>query len=187
MWRVIPLALLQSLLLCSGQVMLKLALAKMGEFRWAWTFFTAQLTNWWFLGCGLAMGAATVLWMHILKNYPFGVAYPLTSMSYLFGFSMGRSAPDYGGMCIDCQMIMKNVAYIAAAAMLICLMACPSVARELVPLRPENMSCAFVQTKESVMLQEKMVSSGRMYFSSPDKVASHQSFHHERGGGCFHC
>ncbi len=51
MWKVIPLALLQSLLLCSGQVMLKLALAR----------------------------------MHILKNYPFGVAYPLTSMSYLFG------------------------------------------------------------------------------------------------------
>ena len=85
MWKVIPLALLQSILLCSGQVMIKLALAKMGEFRWAWTFFTAQLTNWWFPACGLAMGAATVLWMHILKNYPFGVAYPLTSMSYLFG------------------------------------------------------------------------------------------------------
>ncbi len=83
---------------------------------------------------------------------------------------MGRSAPDHGGMCIDSQIIMKMVPNMAAVVMLICLMTCPSVARELVPLRPENMSCSFVQTKESVMLQEKMVSSGRMYFSSPDKV-----------------
>ena len=83
---------------------------------------------------------------------------------------MGRSAPDHGVLCIDSQIIMKIVPNMAAVVMLICLMTCPSVARVLVPLRPENMSCSFVQTKESVMLQEKMVSSGRMYFSSPDKV-----------------
>ncbi|MDE6147925.1 MAG: EamA family transporter [Bacteroidales bacterium] len=85
MWKVIPLALLQSMFLCGGQVMLKLALARMGQFRWEWSFFASQLTNWWFPGCGLAFGAATVLWMHMLKNYPFGVAYPVTSISYLFG------------------------------------------------------------------------------------------------------
>lgn len=85
MWKVIPLAVLQSILLSSGQVMLKLALEKAGQFSWTWRFFAAQLTNWWFPGCGLTLGAATVLWMYILKNYPFGVAYPLTSLSYLFG------------------------------------------------------------------------------------------------------
>ena len=31
------------------------------------------------------MGGATVLWLHILKNYPLSIAYPLTSLSYVFG------------------------------------------------------------------------------------------------------
>lgn len=83
--RLIILAVIQSVLLCSGQVFLKLALQKMGEFAWKGSFFVAQLTNWWWLGCGVCYGCATVLWMHILKNYPFSMAYPLISMSYVFG------------------------------------------------------------------------------------------------------
>ena len=78
-------AVIQSVLLCSGQVFLKLALQKMGAFAWKGSFFVAQLTNWWWLGCGVCYGCATVLWMHILKNYPFSMAYPLISMSYVFG------------------------------------------------------------------------------------------------------
>lgn len=85
MWKVIPLAVLQSALLCGGQVLLKIAMEKMGQFRWEWAFFASQLTNWWFLACGLTFAAATVLWMYMLKNYPFGIAYPVTSISYLFG------------------------------------------------------------------------------------------------------
>ena len=45
--RLIILAVIQSVLLCSGQVFLKLALQKMGEFAWKGSFFVAQLTNWW--------------------------------------------------------------------------------------------------------------------------------------------
>lgn len=85
MCKVIPFAVLQSLLLCGGQVMLKLALNRMGAFRFDFGFFAAQLTNWWFLGCGLSFLAATVLWFYVLKNFPFGVVYPVTSLSYLFG------------------------------------------------------------------------------------------------------
>ncbi|MGM9785269.1 MAG: SMR family transporter [Candidatus Cryptobacteroides sp.] len=85
MWKVLPLAMLQALFLCGGQVLLKLALAKMGAFRWAWDFFVSQLTNWWFPACGVSFGAATVLWMYMLKHFPFSVAYPVTSISYLFG------------------------------------------------------------------------------------------------------
>lgn len=83
--RIISLLVLQSILLCGGQVLLKLAMNRMGEFRFEFSFFMAQLTNWWFLGCGLSFLAATVLWLYILKNFPFGIAYPLTSLSYLFG------------------------------------------------------------------------------------------------------
>ena len=85
MWKIVPLALLQSLFLCGGQVLLKLGLAVSGPFRWSWSFFRAQLTNWWYLGCGISFGIATVLWLYILKHFPFSIAYPLSSLSYLFG------------------------------------------------------------------------------------------------------
>ena len=85
MIRLIFLAIIQSVLLCSGQVFLKLALQKMGTFAWKWSFFGSQLTNWWWLGCGVLYGGAAVLWMHILKNFPFSRAYPLVSLSYVFG------------------------------------------------------------------------------------------------------
>ncbi|MDY6327539.1 MAG: EamA family transporter [Bacteroidales bacterium] len=83
--RLIFLALLQSLLLCSGQVFLKLALEKMGDFEMKLHFFLSQLVNWWWLACGLCYGAGALLWFHILKNHPFSKAYPLISLSYVFG------------------------------------------------------------------------------------------------------
>lgn len=85
MWGLIPLALLQSLLLCGGQVFVKLAMTSFDKFSWSWSFFASQLTNWWWLACGVSFGGATVLWMYILRHYPFGVAYPLSCLSYLFG------------------------------------------------------------------------------------------------------
>ena len=83
--RLIILAILQSLLLCCGQVFLKMALQKMGSFVWSSHFFFSQLTNWWWLGCGLCYGSASVLWMYIVKNFPFSMAYPMISISYVLG------------------------------------------------------------------------------------------------------
>ncbi|MBR6333851.1 MAG: EamA family transporter [Bacteroidales bacterium] len=83
--RLIVLAIIQSVLLCSGQVFLKFALQKMDAFSWKWSFFASQLTNWWWLACGVAYGTGAVLWMYILKNFPFSRAYPLISLSYVFG------------------------------------------------------------------------------------------------------
>jgi undecaprenyl phosphate-alpha-L-ara4N flippase subunit ArnE len=57
----------------------------MGSPSWRWSFITAQLTNWWFLATGILLIASSVLWMYILKKYPFSMAYPLASMSYVFG------------------------------------------------------------------------------------------------------
>lgn len=85
MWKIVPLAILQSLFLCGGQVLLKLGLSVSGPFSWSWSFFRAQLTNWWYLGCGISFGLATVLWFYMLKNYPLSIVYPLTSISYIFG------------------------------------------------------------------------------------------------------
>ena len=87
MWKIVPLALLQSFFLSGGQVLLKLGLAKSGPFSWTWAFFKAQLTNWWYLGCGISFGVATVLWFYLLKHFPLSIVYPLTSLSYIFGMA----------------------------------------------------------------------------------------------------
>ncbi len=78
-------SLVQCLLLAGGQVLLKIALNAMGSFSWSWRFFLSQLTNWWWLACGLCFVGATVLWMYIIKNFPLSQAYPMISMSYVFG------------------------------------------------------------------------------------------------------
>ena len=83
--KLILLAIIQSIFLCGGQLFLKLALQAMGPVSRTWSFVFSQLTNWWWLACGAAYGSAAVLWMYILKHYPFSRAYPLISLSYVFG------------------------------------------------------------------------------------------------------
>lgn len=78
-------ATVQSLLLCAGQVLLKIAMKEMGTVSMTLRFVASQLTNWWWLGCGLCFAAATVLWMYIIRTFPFSAAYPLVSLSYVFG------------------------------------------------------------------------------------------------------
>lgn len=85
MWKIIPLAVIQSVFLAGGQVLLKLGLAASGPFHWSWSFFRAQLTNWWYLGCGIVFAIAGVLWLYMLKHFPLSIVYPLSSISYIFG------------------------------------------------------------------------------------------------------
>lgn len=85
MIRLLILVLVQSLALAGGQVMLKLAMQAMGTLSFTWAFVRTQLVNWWWLGCGVAFLCAGLLWMYILKHYPFSVAYPLASLTYVFG------------------------------------------------------------------------------------------------------
>lgn len=85
MWRVLVLAILQSVLLAGGQVFLKFALQKMLPFGWNKEFWTNLLLNWQFAACGILFGVSFVLWMYIVKHYPLSVAYPMISLSYVFG------------------------------------------------------------------------------------------------------
>ena len=85
MWKIIPYAVLQSLLLVGGQVFLKIAMMRMLPFAWTRTFWVSLLTNWHFAACGLFFGAASLLWMYIVKVFPFSMAYPMVSLSYVFG------------------------------------------------------------------------------------------------------
>ena len=85
MWKIIPYAIIQSLLLCGGQVFLKVALMRMPAFSWTKAFWYSLLFNWPFAACGICFTLASLLWMWIVKYFPFSMAYPMVSLSYVFG------------------------------------------------------------------------------------------------------
>ncbi len=90
MYKLIILSVIQSALLCSGQVLLKLAVQLFDKSQ-GWRYFWVHgiLTNWYLMGCGVVMTAAALLWMYILRHFPFSVAYPLSSMAFGFGVIAG--------------------------------------------------------------------------------------------------
>jgi len=79
------LAIIQSALLAGGQVLLKFALVRMLPFSWTLDFWRSVFVNWQFAACGICYGAGSILWFYIIKHYPFSMAYPLVSLSYVFG------------------------------------------------------------------------------------------------------
>ncbi len=79
------LAIVQSALLAGAQVFLKFALMKMHPFGWTKEFWLNLLTNWQFACCGVFFASSSVLWMYIVKHYPLSTAYPMISLSYVFG------------------------------------------------------------------------------------------------------
>ena len=85
MWKIIPFAVIQSILLCGGQVFLKFALNRMPPFEWTKAFWMSMLTDWQFAACGACFALASLLWMWIVKVFPFSMAYPMVSLSYVFG------------------------------------------------------------------------------------------------------
>ena len=85
MWKIIPYAIIQSALLAAAQVFLKFALTRMPPFAWTREFWGSMLLNWQFAVSGLLFGAASLLWMYIVKVFPFSLAYPMVSLSYVFG------------------------------------------------------------------------------------------------------
>lgn len=85
MWRVVCCSICQSLLLAGGQVFLKFALGNMTPFGMTWAFWKSLFVNWQFAACGAFFGLSSVLWMYIVKTFPLSVAYPMISLSYVFG------------------------------------------------------------------------------------------------------
>ena len=83
--KLLPISILQCMLLSGGQVLMKYGLMKAGDFSMSWGYFGRLLFNWQFFSCGLCYGAGSVLWMYIVKNFPLSMAYPMISLSYVFG------------------------------------------------------------------------------------------------------
>lgn len=69
-----------------GQVFLKFAMVKMDKFSWTRHFFWKSVVlNWQLSASGLCMVFASLVWFYILKHNDFSLAYPLISISYIFG------------------------------------------------------------------------------------------------------
>ena len=85
MWKIIVYAVTQSVLLAGGQVFLKFALMKMLPFGWNKAFWCSVFLNWQFAMSGILFGSSSILWMYIVKHFPLSVAYPMISLSYVFG------------------------------------------------------------------------------------------------------
>ena len=85
MYKIFSFVILQCLLLTAGQVFLKFALMRMAPFGWNRTFWSSVFLNWQFAACGLCFLMASLLWMYIVKVFPFSSAYPMVSLSYVFG------------------------------------------------------------------------------------------------------
>ena len=85
MFKLICSAVIQCLFLAAGNVLLKFGLEKAGAFSWTWRYVCDLFSNWWMLGSGLSMVAATIIWFYILKNNELSLVYPLISISYIFG------------------------------------------------------------------------------------------------------
>ena len=97
---------------------LKLAMQRLPSFSWSWNYARDILVNWWcFLGCGTSFGIASVLWLYILRHFPFSQAHPLTALSYIFGMMaailvFGEQVPwlrwvGVGLIVVGCFFIMK--------------------------------------------------------------------------------
>lgn len=87
MLRVLLLMTVQSALLAGAQVFLKLALPRMMPFTWTREFWASVLLNWQFAMSGILFGSASLLWLYTTKHYPLSVAYPLTSLCFVFGLA----------------------------------------------------------------------------------------------------
>lgn len=85
MWKLILLSSVQCLFLVTSQIFLKFALVRMGNFRITWEYFRELLINWQLACSGIAIAIATLLWMYILRHFEFSIAYPMISISYVFG------------------------------------------------------------------------------------------------------
>lgn len=172
MYKVIPLTILQCLFLTGGQVLLKFALMRMAPFGWNRAFWSSVLLNWQFAACGLCFLIASLLWMYIVKTFPFSVAYPMVSMSFVIG------------MIAAVVFFHEQVSWTKWVGVLLIVAGClfiagPVQAQDVKAARQhivdaakgmKTMQCDFIQTKQTKLLSAASVSTGRLYYRQPDRL-----------------
>lgn len=84
--KILILGITQAILLVSYQVFLKLTTRSFDEFSLsAEVLVNGVLKNQYFWLAIVLLLLNIILWLYILKNYEFSRAYPLISLSYVFG------------------------------------------------------------------------------------------------------
>lgn len=79
------LSLIDGLFLCTGQVFLKMGMTELGHPNLSWDFVLRFLMSWRMLLCGISFTCGGLLWVYIVKHFPLSQAYPMSSMTYIFG------------------------------------------------------------------------------------------------------
>jgi len=83
-------SLSQAAMLVFGQLLLKDGMNKMHNFVWNWDCLIHQFfMNWAMQVAILLIVAGNVLWLYMLKVYPFSIIYPLTSIGFVLGMLGG--------------------------------------------------------------------------------------------------
>lgn len=87
MWKYIIFVVLQALSLAGGQAMFKKFIQHLGEEGWVYpNLKETAVSNWWILVLMvLFFGLSIILWAYVLKKMDFSQAYPLSSLSFIFG------------------------------------------------------------------------------------------------------
>lgn len=176
MLRIIVFGTIQAAFLAAGQIFLKLAMERIPAFRMSWSWFGCIWKNHWLALMGICFTLAGLLWLYMLRRFPFSVAYPVTSIAYVFGIlaaifvfrehvvwirwcgvwliivgvflvTVQGNAQERIPASLDKQKMVE--ARIAAATKAV-----------------SDIVCDFRQTKHSSLLEEAVVSTGRMYYQS---------------------
>ena len=106
-----------------------------GNVQWKAQFFIRLLTNWWFLGCRLMLWHRHHIVDVYIKELPFSMAYPMISLSYVFGMFaailffheqvpltrwIGVLLIMGGCFLIAKNMIMKKLIFISFVSRILC-------------------------------------------------------------------
>ena len=115
--KLLIIALFQSIIITSGQVMLKYGLLKIVSFELSWNFFRTIVSNVPLILSGVAMVVGTAMWIWMVKVFPLSQLLPLQTLGYVLGilasmfcFNESVSLSQWAGMLfiiIGCVLIGK--------------------------------------------------------------------------------
>lgn len=83
--KLLLIALIQSIIITMGQVILKFGLLKLETFGWTWVFWRTVILNIPLITSGIMMVLGTTMWMWMVKTFPLSQLLPLQTMGYVLG------------------------------------------------------------------------------------------------------
>ena len=83
--KILLIALIQSIIITAGQIMLKFGLIKLGTFDWTWNFWRTVVFNTPLISSGIMMVVGTLMWIWMVKVFPLSQLLPLQTLGYVLG------------------------------------------------------------------------------------------------------